>query len=210
MLHPELHIAGFIRYEGECLGHVSIRRIDPVYAPGPDTVQYMYNTAMNISRSILVNKGHNNIRLGTFLDILNHNDDPNANGKFSENKGSLSAEWFNEKIGNSKVSYSIIKELAQYARERNISIRTLLNENGFDTSNLPVNTNLVTANAEDKSTNSASLIVGYNYQQSFYKGVSIDDAQAAEKDIQVLDCGFNIWTGGEWGFSKAGYACRFA
>ena len=209
-LHPELHISGFIRREGKCLGHVRIVAITPVYAAGPDTVQHMYDTTMGKSRSILVNKGHSKIQLRTILDVLNHKSDPNANGKFADNKGSLSAKWFNEKIGNSKVSYSIIKELADYARDKHISIRTLLNSNGFDTSNLPANTNIVTENAKDKSTSSASLVVGYNYQQSFYKGISVDDNNVAEKDIQVLDCGFNVWTDGEWSFAKAGFACRFA
>lgn len=203
--HPDLHIARFIRYVNG-----GAEEIQPIYVASPDTIRYLYNSTVRMSRSILVNKGHNNIQLRAFLDVLNHRSDPNADGKFRDNKGALSTKWFNDNIAPGKVSGTIVKEIAQYAKERNISIRTLLNSNGFDTSNLPANTNLVTQNAENKSTDTASLIVGYNYQQSFYKGISIDDNNCAEKDIQVLDCGYNIWTDGEWAFCKAGFACRFA
>ena len=187
----------------------SEEEIQPVYVASPDTIRYLYNATMRRSRSILLDRGRCNIPLRAVLDVLNHKSDPNADGTFGNDKGACSAYWFNRNIGIVRVSGGLVKTIANYARAGGISLRTLLNNNGFDTSNLPANTNIVTANAWDASTDSSSVLAGYNYQQSFYKGINIDDVQAAEKNIQVLDCGFNIWTDGEWGFAKAGYACRF-
>ena len=209
-LHPELHIARFVRITGRKLEAMRMEDISPVYVASPDTIRYLYNATMNMSRSILVNYGHHNIQLRGFLDVLNHKSDPNANGYYGNDKGARSVKWFNDHIGNSSLHPTLVQTISDYARGKGISIRTLLNNNGFDTSNLPANTNIVTKKAWDASTNTASSIIGYNYQQSFYKGISIDDAKEVEKDIQVLDCGFNVWTDGEWSFAKAGFACRFA
>lgn len=174
-----------------------------------DTVKGMRDKALNISRSIFVNKGHDNTTLNKTLKMHNHADDPKANGIWSDNRGETAANNFNSKIANSAISYDNIKAIGNYAKAKGMTIRELLNKNGFDTSNLPKNTNIVTKNAFDDSVNKLSAFVMYNYQKAYYNGINIDAKGAGEQKIQILDCGINGWKWQKWNYMIGGNACVF-
>ena len=113
------------------------------------------------------------------------------------------------KNANSAISYDKIKAIGNYAKAKGMTIRELLNKNGFNTSNLPKNTNIVTKNAFDDSVNKLSAFVMYNYQKAYYNGINIDAKGAGEQKIQILDCGINGWKREWWNYMIGGNACVF-
>jgi hypothetical protein len=169
----------------------------------------MYDKLMSTPRNIFVNKGHDNTQLAAQMKVRSH-DSVHADGTYRRDKGSLVANEFNNDIEPSTLSYDQAKALADYAKAKNVSIRSLFDNNSIDTGNLPKDTNLVTAKAWDDSVTGASQIVGYNYQKAYYKGVNIDAAGADETNYQLLDCGYNNWKFSHWGYSIAGNACALA
>lgn len=90
---------------------------------------------------------------------------------------------------------------------KGVTIRKLLENNGFNVSSVPKDTNLVTAKAFDDSVSNASQLLGYNYQKTCYKGVNIDAKGAGEANVQLIDCGYNSWKFSEWNYSLPGNAC---
>ena len=112
-----------------------------------------------------------------------------------------------QKIGT--IYQQLMYEYSEYARSRGVSVRKALDDAGFDTRNLPEGTTLVTAKAWDDSVSRASLLGGYNYQKAYYKGVNIDDKNAAEYNVQLVDCGWNFWKNSEWNYMVRGYAAMF-
>ena len=102
-----------------------------------------------------------------------------------------------------------VKEIGSYAREKGMTIRKLLNKNGFDTSNLPKNTNIVTKWAFDDSNGFVSLFALYNYRKTYYNGINIDAKGATEQKFQIVDCGKNSWKREEWNHAVAGNTCVF-
>lgn len=90
-----------------------------------------------------------------------------------------------------------------------MTIRELLNKNGFDTSNLPKNTNMVTKWAYNDSVTPFSVLAYYNYQKAYYDGINIDAKGATEKKIQIVDCGINGWKREWWNYMIGGNACVF-
>ncbi|MBQ3936994.1 MAG: hypothetical protein II722_08045, partial [Ruminococcus sp.] len=46
------------------------------------------------------------------------------------------------------------------------------------------------------------------YQKTYYKGINIDAVGATEQQYQLLDCGWNLWKGGEqWNYAPGGAFC---
>lgn len=174
-----------------------------------DTVKGMYDKVFNTSRSIFVNKGHDNVALNRAFSKYDHKDNPYADGKYYENMGKVTANLFNGKLNYSAIKLSKVKEIGNYAREKGMTIRELLNKNGFDTSNLPQNTNIVTKWAFDDSVSCASLFIGYNYVKTYYNGINIDAKGATEQKVQIVDCGTNFWKQERWNHAIAGNACVF-
>ena len=176
----------------------------------PNTFKAMYDKVMNKSKSILVNKGHDNIELKDYLDVFYHQS-MFADGIFHEGRGEQVANDINEILLGRKsiLDSSKAKIVADYARSRGVSVRKALDDAGFDTRNLPEGTTLVTAKAWDDSVSRASLLGGYNYQKAYYKGVNIDDKNAAEYNVQLVDCGWNFWKNSEWNYMVRGYAAMF-
>lgn len=182
----------------------------PVYGSAypEDAIHGMFDRVYLKSRSIFVNNGHDNIELKNTLKVRNHNEEIIADGYFGPNKGEYSAKNFNNALKN-PLSGDKVRAIANYAKEKGITIRKLLENNGFDVSKLPKNVNLVSEKAFDDSTSKASFFALYNYQKSYYKGVNIDQKGAGESKYQLIDCGLNTWKLSEWCYMVVGNACVF-
>ena len=176
-----------------------------------DTIKGMYESAFNKSRRILVNKSSNGngYMVADTLYYANHGDNRNCDGKYWSNMSELTQNWFNNKAGNNQISFDDIRAMGNYCRSKGISIRTLLNSVGINTSAVPQNTNLVTSKAIDGSTSIAQdIFTQCYYQKTYYKGINIDAVGATEQQYQLLDCGWNLWKGGEqWNYAPGGAFC---
>lgn len=174
-----------------------------------DTIKGMYDKLMSTPRNIFVNKGHDNTQLSTQLKVRNHQS-AHADGTYRNFKAKNVANEFNDDLEKATLTFDKAKALSDYAKTKDISIRKLLENNGINTSNLPKDTNLVTAKAWDGSNSYATGILGYNYQKTYYKGVNIDAKGVGETNVQILDCGYNSWKFSQWGYSIGGNACAMA
>ena len=176
----------------------------------PEAIHGMFDRVYQKSRSIFVNKGHDDIELKDALKVRNHDDERYANGSYDIDMGERAAKNFNFALNKNPLNGDKIRAIASYAKDKGITVRKLLENNGFDVSKLPKNTNLVTEKAWDDSTSLASFLVMYNYQKAYYKGINIDQKGAGETTVQLLDCGKNIWNNSEWNRMLGGNACSFA
>lgn len=170
-----------------------------------DTLKGMYDKVMGTSRSVLVNKGHDNIQLLVELKLHNHQS-KYADGTYNDTKGKNVADEFNTEFNNKALDVEKAKAIADYAREKGVTVRKLLEANGFNVSKLPQNVTLVTAKAWDDSVSTLSRLGGYNYQKAFYKGVNVDAKGAGDANVQLLDCGYNSWNFSTWGYMLKGMA----
>lgn len=186
--------------------------IYPVYGSAypEEALHGMFDRVYQKSRSIFVNKGHDNIELNETLKIRNHSDEKSCDGTYHANMGPFAVSNFNYALSKNPLNGDKIRAIADYAKKKGITIRKLLESNGFDVSKLPKNTNLVSEKAWDDSTSHASFIVLYNYQKAYYKGINIDQKGAGEATVQFLDCGMNFWKNSEWNRALGGCACSFA
>lgn len=184
----------------------------PIYGSAypPEAIHGMFDRVYQKSRSIFVNKGHDDIELKDALKVRNHDDERYANGSYDIDMGERAAKNFNFALNKNPLNGDKIRAIASYAKDKGITVRKLLENNGFDVSKLPKNTNLVTEKAWDDSTSLASFLVMYNYQKAYYKGINIDQKGAGETTVQLLDCGKNIWNNSEWNRMLGGNACSFA
>lgn len=171
-----------------------------------DTLKGMFDKVMNMPKNIFVNKGHDNTQLAKELKVRNHATDI-VKGAYKDTKGKQAAEEFNRDVEQSTLAFDKAKALADYAKAKGVTVRKLLEDNGFNTSAVPQNANLITEKAFDDSVTTASRLIGYNYQKAFYKGVNIDAKGAGEAKIQIIDCGYNSWDFSEWGRTLNGNAC---
>ncbi|WP_028505656.1 hypothetical protein [Ruminococcus sp. FC2018] len=173
--------------------------------------QEMYNKVFNTHRNILVNKNPKGegYQVNDKANYKNHGDNPNCDGKYWSNMSKLTQKFYNNAISGMKIKFDDVKALAKYCSDKGISIRSLLNNVGIDTTAVPENANLVTSNAIDDSTNAAhDIFTQCYYQKTFYKGVNIDRVGAGEQKYQLLDCGWNLWKGGqEWNYAPGGSFC---
>ena len=174
------------------------------------TIKAVYDNTFNKRRTILVDKGHTELRLSPFLGGLDHKSEPYHNGKYRSNAAEQSANWFNNRIGSSQINADYVHDIVNYAKSKGVSVRTLLNSVGFYTKDIPANATMITSGAWKDVTNSAkSIFCLYCYQKTYYKGFNIDSVNPSEDTIQLLDCGYNKWKADEWNFIKAGYATSF-
>ena len=162
-------------------GWITTVELKPIY---PTDIFYgLYQRVTEGSRCIYVDKGNSNIAMSNKLSVLDHTKNPNANGKWSDDAGKNTADWFNNTLAGDALNGDKIKA--------------------------PQNTNLVTEGARNDSVSSLSELVGYNYQRSCYKGINIDQVGASERTIQLIDCGVNIWKNDRWNYAYSGNACVF-
>ncbi len=143
------------------------------------------NTFKTKSRQTIVNKGNCSIDLGKTLSMQSFADIPdvNSNNKESTDRAREQATWFNDKIANKQIDFQYIKDLAEYAAGKGKTVRQLLDENGFNTSNLPKDTYLVSHTAYGKQV-SSSWDITKDKADALFKGINIDKLNAKEEGVK--------------------------
>ena len=174
-------------------------------------VKSMYDKTFNRARNILINKNPKGegYQLSNKLFSCDHTSNPNCDGKYWNNMSELTQDWFKEKKSTQVIKYDDVRAMAAYCQSKGITIRSLLNSVGINTSSVPQNANLVTSEAIDGSNGDADRIFReVYYEKTFYKGINIDAVGATEQQYQLLDCGWNLWKGGEeWNYAPGGAFC---
>ena len=171
----------------------------------------LYDFTFNRSRRIYVNKNPQ----GTGREVNDkvgyeiHGNASYYDGKYHDNMSKTIQDWYNGRIYNKSMSFDDYKAIAKYCSGKGISIRTLLNSVGINTSAVPQNANLVTSKAIDGSNGDADRVFReVYYEKTFYMGINIDQVGATEQKYQLLDCGWNLWKGGEeWNYAPGGTFC---
>ena len=174
------------------------------------TVKAMYTNTFNKCRRILVNKSAsgNGYRVYDKLCFFNHSDNPYNTGKFSRNKGTVSVDWFNTKAADKQISFDDIKAMASYCRDKGITIRSLLNSVGIDTSAVARNANIITSRGIDETDSDAKVFFTVViYSNGYYMGINIDQVGAGEQKTEFIDDGSNFWKQEEWAWAPAGTFC---
>ena len=171
----------------------------------------LYDFTFNRSRRIYVNKNPQ----GTGREVNDkvgyeiHGNASYYDGKYHDDMSKIIQNWYNDRIYNKSMSFDDYKAIAKYCSGKGISIRTLLNSVGINTSAVPQNANLVTSKAIDGSNGDADRVFReVYYEKTFYMGINIDQVGATEQKYQLLDCGWNLWKGGEeWNYAPGGAFC---
>ena len=166
------------------------------------TVGEKYNRILDINRKIFVNKGKDNIQLTGWVNVTNHeslwdNDEDMAVGSF--NKLVMSGKF---------LSSNQIKDLANYAKEKNMTIREILDANGITTWNIPQNTYLATSKGKDDFgvKDFLSGIIGFVHLHGLYNGINIDEKNPTEKEVIMWNHGCNGYLYETWDFAEPGNA----
>ncbi len=171
----------------------------------------LYDFTFNRSRRIYVNKDPQ----GTGREVNDkvgyeiHGNASYYDGKYHDDMSKIIQNWYNDRIYNKSMSFDDYKAIAKYCSGKGITIRTLLNNVGINTSAVPQNANLVTSKAIDGSNGDADRVFReVYYEKTFYMGINIDQVGATEQKYQLLDCGWNLWKGGEeWNYAPGGAFC---
>ena len=171
----------------------------------------LYDFTFNRSRRIYVNKNPQ----GTGREVNDkvgyeiHGNASYYDGKYHDDMSKIIQTWYNDNIKGMKIKFDDVKAIAKYCSGKGISIRTLLNSVGINTSSVPQNANLVTSKAIDGSNGDADRVFReVYYEKTFYMGINIDQVGATEQKYQLLDCGWNLWKGGEeWNYAPGGAFC---
>ena len=171
----------------------------------------LYDFTFNRSRRIYVNKNPQ----GTGREVNDkvgyeiHGNASYYDGKYHDNMSKTIQDWYNGRICKKSIEFDDFKAIAKYCSGKGISIRTLLNSVGINTSAVPQNANLVTSKAIDGSNGDADRVFReVYYEKTFYMGINIDQVGATEQKYQLLDCGWNLWKGGEeWNYAPGGAFC---
>ena len=178
---------------------------------GKGEIANMLNDTFSKPRNILVNEGHGtpiaNLQTTLFNQDIKQIPSVNDDSKNEKIRAQQQADWFNNNVYNGQLDLDTIKAITKYAAKYGKTVRTLLNENGFDTSNLPDNCYLITGNAWGDST----FYLAAEHGWAYFKGVNIDDTSCSEQQVKFWDVG---WTGvfpfqDRWNFAEEGNACRF-
>ena len=202
----------------------SMRLRDESGYDNSSTFAGMYQkTFRSKSRTALVNRGHCNIDLETTLFTQDFKDIPkkcNAGDK-SQEEADKQVDWFNENVFKGQISGSNVKDIAAYAASKGKTIRQLLDENGFDTSNIKKNTYIITEKAF--SVCYSSIFNGFeDKSDAIFRGINIDAELKLDKKGKVSDEEVKFWKIGwqgvrtcfsgttkRWNSSFDGNCCRF-
>lgn len=171
----------------------------------------LYDFTFNRSRRIYVNKNPQGTgrEVNDKVGYETHGNASYYDGKYHDDMSKIIQTWYNDRIYNKSMSFDDYKAMAKYCSEKGITIRSLLNSVGINTSAVPQNANLVTSKAIDGSNGDADRVFReVYYEKTFYMGINIDQVGATEQKYQLLDCGWNLWKGGEeWNYAPGGTFC---
>lgn len=167
------------------------------------TVSEKYNRILNINRRIFVNKGKDNIEYCHFLDVTNHGSLWSSNEDMGV--GSFKSEVWNR---DKHLSGSQIKDIAEFAKGKGMTVREYLAANDIYVANAPQNTYLATSEAYDdfSAVDLISGIIGSIHLHGFYKGINIDEKNPAEKEVLFWNHGCNGYCASTWDFAEPGNA----
>ena len=175
------------------------------------------------SKTALVNHGLCNIDLERTLFTQDFKEIPkkcNA-GDDSQKEANKQVDWLNKNVVTGQILGDYVKDIAAYAASKGKTIRQLLNENGFDTSNIKKDTYIITDKAFSKCY-SSSLNGFEDKSDAIFRGINIDANLTLDKNGKVSDQevkfwkvgweGLNTWlsfTTNRWNSSFDGNCCRF-
>ena len=184
------------------LNSVVMGTITDEYLDRTGTVSEKYNKILSTDRQLFVNKNKSDIQLTGWVDVTAHDylwskDEDMAVGSFNS-----------VVMGGKHLSGDQIKDLANYAKGKGMTIRELLNANGIYTGNIPQNTYLATSNAYDDlgAIDFITGIVGSVHLHGLYKGINIDEKNPAEKEVRMWNHGCNGYLSSTWNFAEPGNA----
>ncbi|MCR5480600.1 MAG: hypothetical protein K6F27_12185 [Ruminococcus sp.] len=183
---------------------------EDVKKPLDSTYKKMYDNVMNRSRRILVNKHSNGegYEVSSKLYWKNHSDNPDGIKKYTGDNAAVSVKWFNKTAGDPQISFDDVRAMAKYCLSKGITVRTLLNSAGIDTSAVPKDANIITSYGIDETTGDArDLFCGTHYSNGCYKGINIDQLGAMERKIKLVDAGYNGWKNQNWAWAPGGAFC---
>lgn len=183
---------------------------EDVKKPLDSTYKKMYDNVMNRSRRILVNKHSNGegYEVSSKLYWKNHSDNPDGIKKYTGDNAAVSVKWFNKTAGDPQISFDDVRAMAKYCLSKGITVRTLLNSAGIDTSAVPKDANIITSYGIDETTGDArDLFCGTHYSNGCYKGINIDRLGAMELKIKFVDAGYNGWKNQKWAWAPGGAFC---
>ena len=183
---------------------------EDVKKPLDSTYKKMYDNVMNRSRRILVNKHSNGegYEVSSKLYWKNHSDNPDGIKKYTGDNAAVSVKWFNKTAGDPQISFDDVRAMAKYCLSKGITVRTLLNSAGIDTSAVPKDANIITSYGIDETTGDArDLFCGTHYSNGCYKGINIDRSGAMELKIKFVDAGYNGWKNQKWAWAPGGAFC---
>ena len=170
----------------------------------------MYDATFEQSGRILVNKNPNGsgYQVSDKLNWFSHGDNPYNNGVYTDCKATSSVSWFDNEAAKKQISFDDIKAMASYCRDKGITIRSLLNSVGIDTSAVARNANIITSKGIDETDDYyKASFTGVLYSNGYYMGINIDQVGAGEQKTEFIDDGSNFWKQEEWAWAPAGTFC---
>ena len=179
-----------------------INELNKVVIDGSNTVSGKYNNIITMNRKIIVNKGKCNKEYSSMY-TMNHN--------IIRNRKDEGTGIFNEFLTDypNCLSFGTVKDLGEYAKEKGMTVRELLEANGICTDYVPQNTNLATSMAySDLGLMSfAKAMIGSVHLHGLYKGINIDEKNPSEKEYRMWNSGCNGYMlASTWEFAEPGNA----
>ena len=173
------------------------------YLDKTGTVNEKYTRVLNTNRKIFINKGKNNLQLTGYLFNYSHS-------RLWDNKEDMAVGAFNQLVMDDKkhLSGDQIKDLANYAKGKNMTIRELLEANDIYTGHIPQNANLATSRAYDDfgAIDFLSAAFGSVHLHGLYKGINIDEKNPSEKEVIMWNHGLNGYGYDIWDCAEPGNA----
>ena len=166
--------------------------------------------------STLVDKGNCNIDLTWDLSVTNFKNIPNVNdsSRNCQIRAQQQADWFNNNVVCNQIDGKYVRDIAAYAASKGITIRQLLNANGFNTDAIPENTYIISDTAY---VNVISDNCFCDKSDAVFKGLNIDAKINIDKNGQVVEDTAKFWKVGmegcmywnKWNSNHNGNACIF-
>ena len=146
----------------------------------------------DFNRLVVIDKGKGTYYLGCMARRMH--EEINANGDED------AVYRFNNWMGNcNMISGEMAKDLAAYAKAKDMTIRQFLTSYGYDMSYAPENAHLVTGKAfTDGYTakNVFTAAAGIQWYHARYRGINVDAKVSGDEEVRFWNYGCNIWTDG--------------